>query len=217
VPPCIVVGIWNNGALRHAEYFPQAPHALMTPATRADLEARKFKHAPLADKCLQFLVTELKPYIDAHYATAKAREHTFLMGSSMGGLISLYGLCEYPQVFGGAACLSMHSPMTSPALINNQTDRDVASKFRDYLTAHLHPANPRTIYIDYGSLTLDAVYAPYQQKTDAVLQAKGYTAAHWQTRSFPGESHSETSWAKRLAIPFTFLLTTPPGAAARGR
>lgn len=119
VPPCIVVGIWNNGALRHAEYFPQAPQALMTPATRADLEARKFKHAPLADKCLQFLVTELKPYIDAHYATAKARENTFLMGSSMGGLISLYGLCEYPQVFGGAECLSMHSPMTSPALINN--------------------------------------------------------------------------------------------------
>ena len=56
----------------------------------------------------------------------------------------------------------------------------------------------------------------YQQKIDAVLRTKGYSAARWQTRLLPGESHAEASWARRLAIPFTSLLTTPAGKATKG-
>lgn len=64
-----------------------------------------------ADNYLRFLVEEVKPFIDKEYSTNKSVEHTFVMGSSMGGLISLYALCEYPEVFGGAACMSTHVPM----------------------------------------------------------------------------------------------------------
>ena len=59
---------------------------------------------------------------------------------------------------------------------------------------------------DYGNKTLDSLYMPYQKKIDVVMQQKGYDAKHWQTKYFPGESHSENSWAKRLDIPILFLL-----------
>jgi enterochelin esterase-like enzyme len=62
----------------------------------------------LMDRYLKFLVEELKPEIERRYPVRKGVASTMLMGSSMGGLISLYAMSEYPQVFGAAACLSTH-------------------------------------------------------------------------------------------------------------
>ncbi|GIS69926.1 MAG: hypothetical protein CM1200mP9_07470 [Gammaproteobacteria bacterium] len=59
-----------------------------------------------SDNYLRFLVQELKPFIDETYRTQVDRDSTFIVGSSMGGLISAYAIVEYPDVFGGAACLS---------------------------------------------------------------------------------------------------------------
>jgi predicted alpha/beta superfamily hydrolase len=64
----------------------------------------QLQNKPQADHYLKFVVTELKPFIDSHFSTKKGRKHTFIAGSSMGGLISLYAICEYPNTFGGAAC-----------------------------------------------------------------------------------------------------------------
>lgn len=126
-----------------------------------------------ADSYLKFIVNELKPYIDKNFSTNKGREHTFLMGSSMGGLISLYGLCEYPDVFGGAACLSMHTLMVTSKLMNIRNTEIAAPAFCRYLEEKLPEANRSKIYIDYGDKTLDSYYAPYQQKIDDVLRRKG--------------------------------------------
>ena len=59
-----------------------------------------------SDNYLKFLVDELKPFIDKTYPSLTGRADTFIMGSSMGGLISVYAVAEYPEVYGGAACLS---------------------------------------------------------------------------------------------------------------
>src|SRR4029453_2520934 len=55
---------------------------------------------------VDFLVKTLKPFIDKNYRTEKGRENTFVAGSSMGGLLSLYALLKYPKVFGGAGVFS---------------------------------------------------------------------------------------------------------------
>jgi len=203
---CIVVGIWNIPELRFADYFPQKAIPNIPEATRNLILTKQLKSQPNADNYLKFIVQELKPYIDKMYTTYTNAENTFIMGSSMGGLISLYALCEYPDIFGGAACLSMHSPLAAPDLINDKTDEEVASKFRDYLDKNLPKANTKKIYFDYGSLTLDAFYKPYQLKIDSIIKLKGYDSAHWLTREFPGADHSETSWKSRLDIPVQFLL-----------
>ncbi len=206
----IVVAVWNVPDKRFADYFPEKVIATIPEPTRTTILTKQLKGAPNADNYLKFLVTELKPFIDRHYATKKGAANTFIMGSSMGGLISAYALCEYPTVFGGAACLSIHSPLAAYELINDRTDADVASKFRQYLAAQLPKANSRNVYFDFGDQTGDAFYKSYQTAIDTVMLQKGYSAAHWQTRFFPGESHSESSWRKRLAIPLQFLLAETP-------
>ncbi|MCC6279587.1 MAG: esterase [Saprospiraceae bacterium] len=206
---CIVVGIWNNSQTRHSDYFPQKPFESLPPQLQDSLlnyakrnqQTALFTTAVNSDNYLRFLVNELKPHIDSHFSTKKDRKDTFIAGSSMGGLISMYAICEYPKVFGGAACLSTHWPGTF-ATENNP----IPDAFFQYLNAHL--PNPKThkFYFDYGTATLDAFYEPFQLKADQVMTGKGYTAKNWITRKFEGEDHSERAWRGRLHVPLEFLL-----------
>jgi enterochelin esterase-like enzyme len=208
---CIVVGIWNT-KLRHPEYFPQkAFYSLKEADQQKTLAIGKesgnalLSSGPVSDNYLKFLVKELKPYIDGHFSTFKNQKNTFIAGSSMGGLISMYAICEYPKVFGGAACLSTHWPG-----IFTTTDNPIPGAFLQYLKTHLPSPKNHKIYFDYGSETLDAMYKPYQLKADTIMKNAGYTEQNWLTREFPGDNHSETAWARRLAIPILFLLQTNP-------
>jgi len=162
------------------------------------------KDKPQADKYLKFLVGQLKTFIDKDFSTKKGRENAFAMGSSMGGLISIYAICDYPRVFGGAVGISTHLPMVLDA--KTPGIETVSASFRTYLEKHLPKAITRKIYFDYGDQTLDAYYPPLQKKVDEIMRARGFTEKSWVTRSFPVENHSEISWAKRLNIPFEFLL-----------
>lgn len=205
IRPCIVVAIWNIPEKRFADYFPQKIIDSIGEPYKTQILTQQLKGKPNSDNYLKFLVTELKPFIDKTYSTNSDSKNTFIVGSSMGGLISIYAICEYPDVFGGAACLSIHSPLIMYELINENTDRAVASKFRDYLNQKLPKKNTKKIYFDYGSLTGDALYKPYQTKIDEILKEKGFDEKYWQTKFYEGESHSESSWAKRLEIPLNFL------------
>lgn len=195
----IIVGIWNNGAKRHAEYFPQKAFNDLPDTARQQL-AKLFNGPPLADNYLKFLVTELKPFIDSAFSTAPGRQNTFIGGSSMGGLISLYALCEYPQTFGGAACISTHWPGTF-------TPNDaIPGAIVNYLSDHLPAPATHRIYFDHGTVGLDALYPPYQARVDTVMKKKGYGAKTLASRTFPGADHSERSWSARLDQPLIFLL-----------
>jgi len=202
IKDCIVVAVWNINGLRRAEYFPKKAIEYLGEPERSKAQNEQF----LADQYLQFLVKELKPFIDKNYATRKEAASTFLMGSSMGGLISLYGVCEYPEVFGGAACLSIHSPLLTDARVMQNPDNEYAAALRAYVSEKLPQSPKRKIYFDYGTATLDALYQQTQPKLDASMENAGYTAKHWITKKFEGAAHDEIAWAKRLHIPLTFLL-----------
>jgi len=113
VQACIVVGVHNAGLKRFQEYWPQKPFEGMAEKDKEYLRAyrdRVLKSAGehIYDNYLKYLIEEVKPYIDSAFSTMPERPSTFIMGSSFGGLISWYAWCEYPKVFGGAACLSTH-------------------------------------------------------------------------------------------------------------
>lgn len=154
-----------------------------------------------SDNYLKFIVEELKPLIDQKYATKPEKEFTVIAGSSMGGLISMYAICEYPEIFSRAACISTHWPGTF-TLENNP----IPDAFVSYLSKNLPDPNSHKIYFDYGTATLDALYEPCQMKVDSVMKFKGYSSENWTTRKFEGENHTENAWKKRLDIPVTFLL-----------
>lgn len=196
----IVVGIWNAGAARHAEYFPQGCLPHLPEPLRAQLVAKSLQGEPRSDAYLRFLVETLKPAVDARYATAPGRESTFLMGSSMGGLISCYGLCEYPEVFGGAACLSTHW------IGHFERNHEVPSAALAYLQAKLPIPERVKLWLDRGDQELDAKYDEAQARVDALLQAKGFRAPGFVSRVYAGTGHNETAWSARLAEPLKFLL-----------
>ena len=192
-PGAIIVGIWNS-PLRLREYMPQKPLNASGGQRILNRFVEQTGGAPLSDGYLQFLVEELKPFIDARYPTLSDSAHTLVMGSSMGGLISLYALIEYPDVFGGAGCLSTHWPIGEEVLV-------------DALGAALPSAGRHRLYFDFGTETLDANYEPWQQRMDEWLRTASYREGwDWSTRKFEGAEHSERAWRERVPIPLAFLL-----------
>lgn len=188
----VVVGIWNTKQ-RVQEYMPQQPLEA-APSHVADRFAETFGGAPISDAYLRFIVLELKPFVDAAYRTQPEPAHTFIMGSSMGGLIALYALCEYPHCFGGAGCLSTSWTVAGPIM-------------PPYLRRALPEPATHTLYFDYGSEAQLAAYESYQKQVDRIVLAAGYRRErNWTTRRYPGAAHSEQAWHDRLDEPLRFLL-----------
>jgi predicted alpha/beta superfamily hydrolase len=213
IKDCIVVGVWNsntssNQTARIQDYFPQKALNYIPKEYIETLKSLKkadgspaFVTEILSDNYLRFLVEELKPFIDKTYSTLPDKDNTILAGASMGGLISMYGLCEYPKVFGKAACLSTHWP----GLYTNENN-PIPFAFKEYMKASLPNPNDLKIYFDFGTATLDSLYEVNQIRIDSTMRSKGFTDKSWVTRKFEGDEHSEVAWRKRFEIPLLFLL-----------
>ena len=96
---CIVVGIDNGGDKRLNEYCPYDFNL-------SGIAANYKTNVGEGNKYVDFLAKTLKPFIDKKYRTLKDQKNTFVAGSSMGGLISMYAVLKYPAVFGGAGVFS---------------------------------------------------------------------------------------------------------------
>jgi len=203
----IVVAIWNHSDIRHPNYYPQKPfESLPKKFIDSIIKVSKKQYgsdfkSPNSDNYLKFIVEEVKPFVDANFSVHTNFEYTFISGSSMGGLISMYALCEYPKVFGGAACLSTHWPGIQP-FENNP----IPASFFAYLEQNLPSPKTHKIYFDYGTETLDKTYVPFQNSVDEVLKLKGYNETNSRNLKFEGHDHSENSWNQRFQIPIQFLL-----------
>ena len=115
--------------------------------------------------------------------------------------MSMYAVSEYPQVFGGAACLSTHWVGAMP-MPNNPYPKAIF----DYMKTNLPKAGKHKLYFDYGNKTLDQHYPKYAPRVDEVLKERGYINKDSKNLYFEGTDHSEESWNKRLDKPLIFLL-----------
>lgn len=136
---------------------------------------------------MDFLVREFKPYVDSKYPTLPDREHTFIAGSSMGGLMTAYALLAYGDVFSRGAALSpafWFCPAEMKELIRNSDLKDTVL-YTDMGTAELGSVRSRKLFGDICAL----------------MMRKGILV---ESRVVPGGEHNEASWEKQ--IPF-FLNT----------
>jgi predicted alpha/beta superfamily hydrolase len=199
----IVVAVHNIPQIRWQDLFPQKALNYIDESVKDSLMdiAGKKNIMLNGDNYLKCLTQEIKPFVDRQYSVYTDSQHTFVMGSSMGGLMSMYAISEYPEVFGGAACVSTHWVGAMP--MDNNPYPDAIFK---YMEAHLPEAGNHKLYFDYGNKTLDMHYPQYAPRVDEILKAKGYTEKDSKNRFFEGTDHSENSWNQRLDIPLTFLL-----------
>jgi len=134
---------------------------------------------------MQWLIGTLKPFIDSHYRTLPQREHTLIAGSSMGGLMSLYAVCEYNHVFQRAACLSPSIWVDYEKIMSLIEKADVLSD--------------TCIYMDYGSRELDN----HQENMDALAAAAKVLLnkrVNLTLRIVPGGEHCEASWERQIPV-----------------
>lgn len=134
---------------------------------------------------MDWLVDTLKPYIDETYRTLPDRAHTYICGSSMGGLMSLYAACSYNSVFQRAACLSPSVWTNIEGLLKS--------------ISHGQMENDTEIYMDYGSEELKnrEITPPALSAVVTMLMTKRVNLTF---RIIPGGTHSEASWEKQIPI-----------------
>jgi hypothetical protein len=208
--PFIVVGVWNPGAARHAEYFPEAPFRALPEAVQARLLAAErpngpalFSTAPYGEAFLRWLRGPLLREVESRYAVSRDRTERVVIGASMGGLASLYAVVEHPDAFGGVGALSTHWPGIVP-----EAGNPVPAAFFADLRERLPAPGRHRLYFDHGDATLDAFYPPLQAEADRIAVARGWAFPDYRSLAFPGAEHSENAWAARLDGVFAFLL--PP-------
>lgn len=134
---------------------------------------------------MKWLVNALKPYIDEHYRTLPDRANTIIAGSSLGGLMALFAVTVYNEVFQRAACLSP-SLWLAPGTVLE-------------MVARARVKNDTCIYMDYGSLEIfnHAANSESLISTGHLLLTKRVNLAF---RIVPGGTHSEASWEQQIPI-----------------
>ncbi len=134
---------------------------------------------------MNWMVNTLKPYIDTAYRTLPDRKNTIIAGSSMGGLMALYGATVYNHIFQRAACLSP-SLWVAPGKVLE-------------MVARAHIRRDTCIYMDYGALEIfnHAANAESIISTAHLLMTKRVNLA---LRIVPDGSHCEASWEKQIPI-----------------
>jgi isoamylase len=177
--PAIVVGIPNKGEERIAEYSP-------------------FKDAEhgggKGDAYLAFIVETLKPFIDGEFRTEPDRVHTGIMGSSLGGLISLYAMFKHSETFGFAGVMSPSLWFAERAIFS---------------VIQRTPFSPGTLYVDIGREEGAEELVDFR-RICAVLIDKGYRpGTDILCVEEPAAEHNEPAWASRLQGALRFLLHRP--------
>ncbi len=183
ITPPIMVGIYNTGFNRMNEYAP----------TRAEFtgwDGEKCRSTGDAKRYAKFVVAELKPFIDARYLTLPGPRTTSLVGSSMGGLVSLYTMLWHPRTFGAVAALS-------PSL---WWDNRVV--FQDFGRLLRRPET--RLWLDTGTAEPGWEAAPLFRDT---LITAGWTLGDdLAYREYPGAEHTEKAWAARIGDVLEFLV-----------
>lgn len=200
IEPVIIVGIHSDPARRVSQLMPQ--QAVADAGLEELMDEVKLKGEPiLGDRYVEFVTQTLKPVIDSLYPTYPDRDNTYVMGSSMGGLMSLYLICMAPDTFGGAACLSTHwyGSLNAGDAFGNAMMKFVEEKLPD--------PDTHRIYFDHGTTTIDAYYGPWEEKALERALARGYRyGENLDSYIDEGAPHNEDAWSARVERPLRFLL-----------
>jgi len=174
---CIIVGIDHGGEYRMSEYDPYDS---------------KYGKAQ-GNEYVDFLVKTLKPYVDQHYRTKADAKYTTIAGSSMGGLISMYAVLKYPDVFGNGGIFSP-SFWIAPEMFN-YARQNLNSKFR--------------LYFVCGDSEGDGMVKP-MDKMVKLSRSKGIALQNSPEVIVKGAKHNEKQWNGDFPAFYQWLIGNKP-------
>lgn len=143
-------------------------------------------------KTMEFITKVLKPCIDANFSTNPDREHTYIAGSSMGGLMSLYAMIRYKKYFSAAACLSPSISFCMPQL------RKAIEQAGGFSGCY--------IYMDMGSEEMKGHTVKTMDSLLSLSHMLTVRGAVCYPRIAVGGGHNEASWEKQIPVFLDFIL-----------
>lgn len=177
---CIVVAIDNGGSYRMNEYCPFDFVLGRDSSKKQTGEGKAY---------VSFIVNTLKPFIDKKLRTKKEKEHTFIAGSSMGGLISLYAALAYPKTFGGAGVFSPSVWICKKELLAFTKTKGPAMRSRIFF--YSGKKESRDMVPDMLTV-FETLQKQSKSKMTVVIRDEG--------------QHNETTWRKELPGFFQWIL-----------
>lgn len=170
---CIIIGIDNGGTHRINEYCGYDMKEYGKGEGRAYVD---------------FLVKTLKPYIDKKFRTLPGHDHTFIAGSSLGGLISLYAVLRYPAVFGGAGLFS--------------TSLWINPEMWAYIWQRAPLVHAKLFF--YAGKQEDETMVPNMLKALKIFMKSSHSATHTVIRD--EGRHNEASWRREFPAFYQFII-----------
>lgn len=183
----ILVGIYNLGRERIDEY---APSRGIVPGD----DGRPIRSRARARAYARFIVEEVKPFIDEGYPTLPGREHTAIVGSSMGALATLFAALWNPRVFGAAGLLSPSTWWDDLAPVR--------------LVRALRRKPEVRLWLDIG--TAEEGWEKTRLLRDALVDRGWREGEDLRYVEVEGEGHNEGAWARRIGPVLAWLLSPAP-------
>ena len=194
--PPVVMGVFHSSSKsdpdgRAKDLCPEDPFKEgMRPTYKSDVKIEELRsNAYLAEIFGEFVpkVAELSA---SNFISAK----TAMVGSSMGGLATLYSAIKFPDRFSTALALSTHWPLAGNSLV-------------DWMIPRLPNSGEFKVWMSRGTKGLDATYTSFQDRADQLMREHGWNASNFRSKVFHRTTHNERSWASYLDEPIRFWLT----------
>lgn len=179
----------QNAPIRTAEY---SPFSWIN-------EARKYlaEGQEKGELYLSWLFSEVKPYIDAHYKTLKDREHTYMYGTSLGAVISVYAAARYPGLLKKVGCGSLASWGNEPAFLAYLRQASLPSDLGFFIRVGTSEGIPRDL------TSLGECYPRLSGDLRGLLLEKGLKDVDFAIN--PNRKHCTKDWALDMDAFITWL------------
>jgi len=199
ITPPVIIAVFHsrtseNPGGRVIDLAPQDPYqnGLQLPAgvestvTTAELQGNRY---------LEQVTEEIAPAITSALELNLAELNKAIVGSSLGGLASLYAIGKRPDFFTTALALSTHWSAGEYPLV-------------DALLDQLPPPGAHKIWMSHGTRGIDAKYGPFQRYADQKMAEAGWQLnRNYKSQVYKKSGHNERSWARYLDQPMRFWLT----------
>ena len=195
IPP-LVIGVFHSSSKsdphgRAKDLCPENPFRegikpLVTPTFEvANLRCNSY---------LEKIFREIIPSIASRTDTSYSSDRTAMIGSSMGGLATLYAATRHQNDFSTALALSTHWPLGGNPLV-------------DWMMPRISRSDTYKVWMSRGTKALDATYGPYQDRADNLMRELGWEN-NYRSKVYHRTSHNERSWASYVDDPLRFWLNT---------
>lgn len=193
--PPLIIGVFHSSSKsdpngRSKDLCPEDPfRSGMKPLSKPSITKDELR----ANQYLSEIFYDIAPKILARTDSTTTPATTAMIGSSMGGLATLYAMVKFGKEFDTALALSPHWVLAGNPLV-------------EWLLPRLPNEATKKIWMSRGTKGLDASYLPHQDYADQIMKSLGWRS-RYSSKVYPRSSHNERSWAAYVAEPLRFWLS----------